>query len=312
VATASAARPSARAMVAPTVRTLTSPFKRSLLAANRSPRTVESYGEALAQFTTFLERNGMPSAVAHLRREHVEAFLAELLSKFRPATAANRYRGLQQFFHWAVQEGEIKVSPMVNMQPPNVPDAPPPMLNDADLGKLLRACAGTDFSARRDTALICLLLDTGCRRSEIAGLVLDDLDLDNCCIHVTGKGARPRTVPYGRKTAHAIDRYLRVRAQHRDAERPELWVGRAGPMTPNGIHQTVKDRGAQAGLEGLHSHIFRHGFAHAWLSNGGQEGDLMRLAGWKSRQMLARYGASAADQRAREAYRKQMSPGDRL
>jgi integrase len=57
--------------------------------------------------------------------------------------------------------------------------------------------------------------------------------------------------------------------------------------------------------------MFRHTFAHRWLSEGGQEQDLMRLAGWQSREMLGRYGASAADQRAREAHRR-MSLGDQF
>src|SRR5215207_3816266 len=149
------------------------------------------------------------------------------------------------------------------------------------LARLLKACEGPDFTSRRDTAVILLLVDTGMRRAECAGMTLDDGDLDQRIVWVLGKGRRPRALPIGRKTAQALDRYLRAREGHRLAHLPHLWVGRNGPMTPSGIYQVVHDRARVAGLPAMHPHQLRHAFATSWLAEGGNENELMLVAGWK-------------------------------
>ena len=123
---------------------------------------------------------------------------------------------------------------MAAMRPPAVPEAPPRVLNDEQLRRLLKACEGREFADRRDAAILRLLVDTGMRRAEIAGLRVEDVDFDHDVAVVLGKGRRPRACPFGRKTAQALDRYLRVRAAHRDAALPALWLGVWGPMTPSG------------------------------------------------------------------------------
>lgn len=201
---------------------------------------------------------------------------------------------------------------MAKMRPPKVDERPVPVIPEADLAALFKACSGKDFADRRDTAIIRTFLNTGARLTELSDIRLEHVDLDVRGIYVLGKGRKGRALPLGVRAVKDLDRYLRARARHRDAGLPWLWLTRRGRMTDSGVAQVVKRRSEQAGINPpIHPHQFRHTFSHMWLSSGGNEHDLAKINGWSSLQMVARYASSAATERAKNAHAR-IDPGAEL
>lgn len=307
-------------------------FARHLRAEGKAERTVVLYCQSIRYFSDWRPgpseptdgppgdlasksssgRSGQQATLGHLTREAILEWLESLTdSGLNPGTIRTRYRGLRRFCGWLVAEEIIDSNPMAGISPPTQQDKPVPVIADTTLSKLLKACSGKTLADRRDAAMFRVLIDCGLRVSELCGMTLEGLDMDQGMLMVTGKGRKIRPVYFSSRTGQALDRYVRVRATSRHANHPSLWLGERGPFTPDGVRERLNVRCAMAGIEHINPHRFRHTFAHDYLANGGQERSLMRLAGWSSSEMLSRYGASAADARA-AAEARRLGRGNRI
>jgi site-specific recombinase XerD len=273
----------------------------SLQSRRLSPKTMTLYSEAARLFTEYLHRQGMPSQAASIRREHVEAFLVEQMTRLAPATVRSRYSGLKQLFAWCEEEGEVEVSPMSRMRPPALDDVMVPIVAAPDLDRLMKACSGKAPDDVRDAAIVWTLL-SGLRLAECTDLRLGNIELPSS-ITVMGKGRFERRVPLDPKAARALDRWLRARERLTGAARSDaVWLGLRGPLTGSGIAQMLERRCAIAGIRKVKPHELRHTSAHRAKANGLSDSVMMTVFGWRSQAMVSRYGRSAAAEAAAEAY----------
>jgi site-specific recombinase XerD len=303
-----------------------SSFRRWLVYANYSENTINIYVGAARKAAAWMadativdeggdERRIIVTDWAKVGPSDIQDWIVSVLAtqtKGSAGYANNLYRSVQQFSKWWAKE-EGLADPMVGMKPPMLPEQDPVVLRNDQLKALLKLCEGREFTQRRDLAIIYLFMDSGIRRSELAKLEVDSIDLDYREAKVHGKGRRDRTVAFGRKASWALDRYVNERRLHRMAELPQLWLGEKGkgPMTASGIYQMIERRGKAVGIEGLHPHVLRHTWVHLMKAGLMADDEIMRQAGWRSPAMLARYASTTASARARDSARR-LAPGDRL
>ena len=306
-------------------------WETALRGRNRSDHTITAYRESIELFARWLADNGLPDDVTQVRPEDIQRFLAHEVGRpqnksnaakvkvTRPATAGKHYRHLRAFFNYLIKAGErTPPSPVHQDDAPKVPDVEKPPLTDEEIIAILDRCKGKAFTDIRDTAIIRLLIDSGPRRSGIAGVRYTpddpdthDVNLKQYRLRITLKGGDEQWIPVGKKTAVAIDRYVRMRARHPFADEPWLWLGDYGPLTGSGLYQMIRRRGAQAGILALHPHQFRRTSATQFLDSGASSIDAMHVYGWKSEAMVKHYTKETARERARNAHAR-LSPGDRF
>jgi integrase/recombinase XerD len=237
-----------------------------------APNTREAYGADLAAFTAYLAacRVATPGTV---ERRHILGFLeAEGARGLAPASLSRRLVAVKVFFAHEFAEGRVPVDPTAHLESPTLWKTLPQWLTRAEVDRLLETPDGGTRDGLRDRAILELFYASGLRVSELAGLPLDDLHLDEGFVRVLGKGRKVRIVPVGSRAVEALRRYL---AQGRPLYAPSVeeravFVSRLGrSLTRESLWRLVTEHARRAGIEKhLTPHTLRHSFASHLLANG--------------------------------------------
>lgn len=197
---------------------------------------------------------------------------------------------------------------MKRIKPPRLDKQILPALTDQDVQRLMAATAGKTATEKRDRALVCFLLDTGCRRTEVSAMRVGDLDLKTGVVRVIqGKGRKDRVTKIGSKSMVAMVRYLRTRGELHEDE--PLWTGKRGPISSEGIATLLQKLGAKCGVH-ANAHRFRRTMALSMLRAGCDVYSLQSLLGHSDLEVLRRYLAQTENDVVRAHIR--FSPVDHL
>jgi site-specific recombinase XerD len=270
----------------------------ALRAERKSPGTVKTYSAGVEGFLRWCQSTGTEP---ELTKPTVQAFVASVLDGgAEAATAHARLKGVRLFSAWLADEKEIDEDPLEGMRSPKLDTKVVKALSVDQIRLLIKACAGSRLTDRRDEAIIRFMVESGARASEVVDIQVADVDLQRGLVTIRrGKGGKGRVVPIGPQTGIAIDRYLRARRSHRLAGTGALWLGGGGKTFGyHALDAGLKARADIAGIEDFHAHLLRHTFATRWKAAQGTDDGLMAIAGWSSRTMIDRYAGAAAEERA--------------
>ena len=261
--------------------------------------------------------NELREFILHLQQ--VKAFehhpYTEPQTKGLSGHAINTYlRSIRAFWSWLVREEIITSNPFSRVKIPKPPVKVIITFTEKQLTAMLKSVNTSMPAGFRDWTIMLMLLDTGLRASELVGLTLNDVNLDDGMVKVFGKGSKERVVPFGTKVQRTLWKYLqKYRPQPANPLCPTLFLTSTGnPITTDRLRTIIEKYARNAGIEGVRCspHTFRHTFAISYLRNGGDVFSLQRILGHSSLEIVRIY-VNLAEADIKACHRR-FSPADNM
>jgi integrase/recombinase XerD len=274
----------------------------ALLAARRSPRTVDAYRRDLAGLAAHLA----PRSPVAATRADIESWSAGLRAQGLASTSvARRLAAARTFYRHLVLLGVRPDNPAAEVELPRRHRRLPRTLSPSEVERLIDAANGVTPRALRDRALVELLYGAGLRVTEAVSLDSARVNLSERLVRPLGKGEKERLVPLGREATEALRRYLARGRPYLDRRhRPELFLNaQGGPLTRAGAFLIIRRLAERAGLDPgrVHPHLLRHSFATHLLEGGADLRSVQEMLGHADLSTTELY-THVSDRRRRETY----------
>ena len=236
-----------------------------------SPNTIDAYGRDLDRYIDYLAGSGLTEP-GEVERPHVEAYVGALCDLGLAASSVERGVSAVKGFHRFMLREEISPTcPTADLPLPSKPSRLPDVISREAAGRLLDQPFPNTPAGLRDHAMLEVLYGCGLRVSELTGLDLRDVALDEELLRVFGKGSKERVVPILGVAATTLGEYLEQGRGSLTGKAPNAAVFlnvRGGRISRQSVHKLVERYGRVAGIEGLHPHTLRHSFATHLLEGG--------------------------------------------
>jgi len=236
-------------------------------------KTRAAYSSDLYRLSEWLQQQaGKPGLVAVSRGDLLAWMSFGLADGVKASTAARRLSCIRRFYRYLLREGLIAEDPTLRIDSPRLPRRLPDTLTEQEIDRLLDEPDPELALELRDKAMLEILYGCGLRVSELTGLTVDQVNLRQGVVRITGKGNKERLVPLGEEALDWLIRYMRegraelLKGKSSDA----LFPGnRAGPMTRQTFWYRVRHYASRVDInKHLSPHTLRHAFATHLLNHG--------------------------------------------
>ena len=245
-----------------------------------SPHTLKNYARDLNQIAGWCQQNGV-NEWTQLSPHQVRGYVAKRhRQEISGKTIQRELSSLRSLFNYLLREGLAENNPAQGIKAPKVKRKLPATLDIDQLSSLLDVTDDNPLSLR-DLAILELLYSSGLRLAELVSINLQDIDLKSAQLEVTGKGAKTRQVPIGRKAIEALQQWIKVRGNIAKPEEQALFVSKLGKrIHPRTIQQRLKQWALKHGASrSVHPHLLRHSFASHMLESSGDLRAVQELLG---------------------------------